>query len=121
MIFADHYHSISIMQLLKVILTHGRQDRIQQTGLVSHANVLPEACFLCMHFLAMRYETDMMLYCAWSSFFFYTFLITGTGALQIRFIISPTVTAEVRYINVASPWGVPAISTALLEWRNQTD
>ena len=32
----------------------------------------------------------MMLYCA---HFFYTFLITGTGALQIRFIISPTVMA----------------------------
>ena len=35
---------------------------------LSDATVLPRSCFLCMYFLAMDYETDMMRYSAWSSF-----------------------------------------------------
>ena len=35
---------------------------------LSDAIVLPRSCFLCMHFLAMYYESDVKLYCAWSSF-----------------------------------------------------
>ena len=35
---------------------------------LSDAVVLPGSCFLCMYFLAMYYETDVMLYRAWSLF-----------------------------------------------------
>ena len=30
--------------------------------------VLPGSCFLCMYFLVLFYEPDVMMYCAWSSF-----------------------------------------------------
>ena len=35
---------------------------------LSDAIVLPRSCALCMYFLAMYYEIDVMLYYAWSLF-----------------------------------------------------